>query len=56
MACGAIAGVPGLTPRVASAAMALVAAKIEKQFSVVAFSTTLTPLGILRRASGSTTC
>jgi 60 kDa SS-A/Ro ribonucleoprotein len=49
MTCGAIAGVPGLTPRVASAAMALVTAKVEEQFSAVAFSTTLTPLGISPR-------
>src|SRR5262249_8499275 len=38
MTGGTIAGVPGLTPRVASAAMALVTAKTEKQFSVIGFT------------------
>jgi 60 kDa SS-A/Ro ribonucleoprotein len=38
MTSGAIAGVPGLTPRVASAAMALATAKTESQFFAVAFS------------------
>ncbi len=35
---GAVAGVPGLTPRVASAAMALVTAATEKQHAFVAFT------------------
>ena len=38
MAAGAIAGVPGLTPRVATAAMALVTAKTEPSTICVAFS------------------
>lgn len=38
MASGAIAGIPGLTPRVASAAMAMATARIEPQFSVVGFT------------------
>jgi 60 kDa SS-A/Ro ribonucleoprotein len=38
MTTGAIAGIPGLTPRVASAAMALATAKTEAQFLCVAFS------------------
>jgi 60 kDa SS-A/Ro ribonucleoprotein len=38
MTAGSIAGVPGLTPRVASAAMALATAKVEKDFTAVAFT------------------
>lgn len=38
MECGEVAGVPGLTPRVASAAMALVTAATEKEHALVAFS------------------
>lgn len=38
MGGGMVAGVPGLTPRVASAAMALVTAATEPSYSVVAFS------------------
>lgn len=38
MTAGAIAGVPGLTPRVASAAMALATAKVEPEYLVAAFS------------------
>lgn len=38
MSSGDIAGVPGLTPRVGSAAMALVTAATERDFSVVGFS------------------
>jgi 60 kDa SS-A/Ro ribonucleoprotein len=38
MECGAVAGVPGLTPRVASAAMALVTAATERQHAFVAFA------------------
>lgn len=49
MTVGAIAGVPGLTPRVASAAMALATAKAEREFSCVGFSTTLIPLSISPR-------
>lgn len=39
MASGRIAGVPGLTPRVGSAAMALVTAATEPQHTIVAFTT-----------------
>ena len=38
MACGQIAGVPGLTPRVASAAMALITATVETEYGFVAFT------------------
>ena len=38
MTTGAIAGIPGLTPRVASSAMALATARTEAQFLCVAFS------------------
>ena len=38
MTCGAIAGVPGLTPRVASSAMAMATARVEKDFAAVGFT------------------
>ncbi|MFT3767378.1 MAG: TROVE domain-containing protein [Minicystis sp.] len=38
MTTGAIAGVPGLTPRVASSAMALATAKVEASFNTIAFT------------------
>lgn len=38
MTCGAIAGVPGLTPRVASAAMAMATARLEPEYAAVAFA------------------
>ena len=37
MTCGEVAGVPGLTPRDASAAMALVTAATEPRHEIVAF-------------------
>jgi 60 kDa SS-A/Ro ribonucleoprotein len=46
---GQVAGVPGLTPRVASAAMALVTAATEEQHAFVAFETKLTELSISPR-------
>lgn len=49
MGCGNIAGVPGLSPRVASAAMALITAATEKQHAIVGFSKGLTPLAISPR-------
>ncbi len=49
MTCGTVAGVPGLTPRVASAAMALVTAATEELYSIVGFTTGLTPLAISPR-------
>lgn len=38
MVAGAVAGVPGLNPRIASAAMALVTANVEDQYLTVAFT------------------
>ncbi|TMQ08454.1 MAG: TROVE domain-containing protein [Deltaproteobacteria bacterium] len=49
MGCGAIAGVPNLTPRIGSAAMALVTAATERSSTFVAFSTELTTLSISPR-------
>jgi 60 kDa SS-A/Ro ribonucleoprotein len=46
MESGVVAGVPGLTPRVASAAMALVTAATEEQHAFVAFTSGLTELDI----------
>jgi len=46
MESGVVAGVPGLTPRVASAAMALVTAATEKQHAFVAFTDGLTELDL----------
>lgn len=43
-----IAGVPGLTPRDASAAMSLVTAHVEADYLVMGFSTQFTPLAITR--------
>lgn len=49
MTCGEIAGVPGLTPRVASSAMAMATARAEANYSVVGFTTGLTPIDISAR-------
>ena len=49
MACGQVAGVPGLTPRVASAAMALVTAATEPEHTFLAFSHQLVPVSISPR-------
>ncbi len=49
MATGSVAGVPGLTPRVASAAMALVTAATEPQHTVLGFADELVPLAISPR-------
>ena len=49
MGAGSVAGVPGLTPRVASAAMALVTAVTEPQPTVLGFSDELIPLAISPR-------
>ena len=46
---GQIAGVPGLTPRVASAAMALITAANEARHQFMAFSTMFMPLSISPR-------
>lgn len=40
MGCGMVAGVPGLTPRVASGALALVTAAVEPRHQFVAFTST----------------
>ena len=47
MAGGVIAGIPGLTPRVASAAMALVTAAVEPNTMTVGFSHEMVPLPIV---------
>lgn len=49
MGWGAIAGLPGVTPAVASAALALVTAKVEPETHVVGFADTMRPLGITPR-------
>jgi 60 kDa SS-A/Ro ribonucleoprotein len=49
MSSGAVAGVPGLTPRVASAAMAMVTARTEAMWECVGFSHTMMPLSISPR-------
>ncbi|MBV8749241.1 MAG: TROVE domain-containing protein [Candidatus Eremiobacteraeota bacterium] len=46
MSCGTIAGVPGLTPRVGAAAMALTAVRTEKDVHVMAFSESFVPFAI----------
>ena len=46
MSWGEIAGVPGLTPRDASAALALVTAATEERHEIVGFTRGLTPLAI----------
>jgi 60 kDa SS-A/Ro ribonucleoprotein len=49
MGYGAVAGVPGLTPRVASAAMALITAATEPQHTILGFSHRLVPLVVSPR-------
>jgi 60 kDa SS-A/Ro ribonucleoprotein len=49
MGGGVVAGVPGLTPRVAAAAMALITAATEPQHTVLGFSHELVPLPISPR-------
>jgi len=49
MGGGQIAGVPGLSPRVASAAMALITAATEERHRFMAFSTKFVPLAISPR-------
>ena len=46
MGGGTVAGSPGLTPRVAAAAMALVTAAVEQQTTIVAFGHEMVPLAI----------
>jgi 60 kDa SS-A/Ro ribonucleoprotein len=49
MGMGTVAGVPGLTPRVASAAMALITAATEQHHTVLGFAHELVPLKISPR-------
>ena len=49
MGCGAIAGVPGLTPRVGAAAMSLVTLRTEPAVHTLAFSHKLVPLQLNAR-------
>jgi 60 kDa SS-A/Ro ribonucleoprotein len=49
MSIGAVAGVPGLTPRVASAAMALITAATEQHHTFLGFAHELVPLAISPR-------
>lgn len=49
MGCGQIAGVAGLTPRVAAGAMALVTGAVENKTEFVAFSHELTPVDLSAR-------
>jgi len=51
MSLGAIAGVPGLTPRIGSAAMALITAATEPQHTIVAFSHEMVRLNISPKES-----
>lgn len=46
MSSGDIAGVPGLTPRDASSAMAMVTARVEKDYEIMAFCDEFVPLTI----------
>ncbi len=49
MDCGMIAGIFGLTPRVAAAAMGMITAKTEKDHQIVAFSHQMVPVDISRK-------
>ena len=49
MGWGRIAGLPGLTPRVAAAAMAMMTARVEAQHAIMAFAGTFMPLNISPR-------
>jgi 60 kDa SS-A/Ro ribonucleoprotein len=46
MGMGSVAGVEGLTPRDASAALALVTARVEKSYEIMGFSSRFMPLNI----------
>ena len=48
---GSLAGVPGLTPAMASAALCMVTARVEKQYHVMGFATSFIDLGITARDS-----
>lgn len=49
MGSGSVAGIPGLTPRNASAAMAMVTLKSEETVETLAFGSTLVPLALSRK-------
>ncbi len=49
MSMGCIAGIPGLTPRVASAALAMVTARVEQDYMFKGFSSTFMDLNISKR-------
>lgn len=49
MSCGQIAGMPGINPRIGSAAMALVTASVEPNHHIVGFSTRLVNIPISPR-------
>ncbi len=51
MECGTLSGMPGITPRVGSAAMAMVTARTEQHAHFVGFSQILVPLGISAKQS-----
>ncbi len=51
MSMGMVAGAPGLTPREGAAAMAMVTARKEQQYMVVAFQKEIVPLDITSRMS-----
>ena len=46
MDMGNVSGIPSLTPRVASSAMAMVTARVESNYHIMAFSTDFIPLSI----------
>jgi 60 kDa SS-A/Ro ribonucleoprotein len=50
MTCGNISGMPGITPRIASAAMAMVTARTEREWHLVGFSHELVPVSISPRS------
>ncbi len=50
MDCGEVASIPGLTPRIASAAMCMATVRIEKQYHIAAFTSRTN--GVLRRHNG----
>jgi 60 kDa SS-A/Ro ribonucleoprotein len=50
MTCGEIAGMAGITPRIASAAMAMVTARTEREHHLLGFSHELVPLGVSPRS------
>lgn len=49
MGYGEVAGMPGLTPRVASAALAIVTARVEQRYVITGFSHQMVPISISPR-------